>query len=160
MPLSSSILGRLKYQHETLHELIMGLSEQQLKEKLIPNKWSAFENIVHLAAYQPTFFQRMQIIVQKDNLSFERYVAEQDPLFNDYLKHTFKELMDDITAQRFLIYKSINHLSEPALRKVAVHPKFGRMNVNQWIEFFLLHEAHHLFAIFMVTSELRKILEQ
>jgi hypothetical protein len=28
--------------------------------------------------------------------------------------------------------------------------------VLQWLNFFLLHEAHHLFAIFKLVPELRK----
>jgi hypothetical protein len=160
MPLSSSLLGRLKHQHETLDELIKGLTPEQLKEHIIPGKWSAFENIVHLTAYQPTFFQRMRIIEQKENTAFERYVAEQDPVFNESLQHSLKDLLENMSAQRFLIHKYILQLSETALRRRALHPKFGNMSVNQWIDFFLLHEAHHLFAIFMLTSEQRKMLEQ
>jgi uncharacterized damage-inducible protein DinB len=160
MPLSASILTRLKHQHETVYELIRGLTEEQLKQPLNPGKWSAFEHIVHLTAYQPTFLQRMRLIEQKEHIGFERYVAEQDPIFNEYLQHSLKELLDNLSAQRFLIHKYILQLSETALRRRAIHTKYGNMSVSQWVEFFLLHEAHHLFAIFMLTSEQRKVLEQ
>jgi hypothetical protein len=30
------------------------------------------------------------------------------------------------------------------------------MNIMQWLNFFLLHEAHHLFTIFKLAAELRK----
>jgi hypothetical protein len=29
------------------------------------------------------------------------------------------------------------------------------MNLLQWINFFLLHEAHHLFTIFRLTATLK-----
>ena len=49
MPLSISLTDRLQHQHETILDLIEGFTEAQLKERVVPEKWSAFENIVHLS---------------------------------------------------------------------------------------------------------------
>jgi len=159
MPLSPSVQARLKYQHETLHELIKGLTEEQLKERVNPDKWSAFENIVHLAAYQPTFLNRLQQIAHKDNPLFERYVADNDPLFGQYMTYSLKELTDDLATQRFLINNHMMNLNEATLRREGIHPLYGRFNISQWADFFLLHEAHHLFTIFMLNASLRKGLQ-
>jgi hypothetical protein len=156
MPLSPSVLARLKYQHETLNELINGLTEAQLKERINPDKWSAFENIVHLVAYQPTFFHRLQLIAQKDSPLFERYVADNDPVFHQYMTWPLKELLEDLSIQRFLVNNHITQLSETILRREGIHPLYGHFSICQWADFFLLHEAHHLFSIFMLTATLRK----
>ena len=111
MPLSASVLARLKHQHETLNELIKGLTEAQLKERINPDKWSAFENIVHLTAYQPAFFQRLQLIASRDNPLFERYAADNDPVFQQYMAYSLKELLEDLSTQRFLINNHIINLS-------------------------------------------------
>ncbi|HSC39705.1 MAG TPA: DinB family protein [Chitinophagaceae bacterium] len=160
MPLSASILGRLEHQHETVHELIKGFPEQQLKHRVNPDKWSAFEQLVHLAAYQPVFQHRMVQVEQQHQPAFERYVADNDPVFHTSLARTVKELEDDIATQRFIIYNHIRRLNETSLRRTALHPKYGELTVVQWTEFFLLHESHHLFAIFMLTAELRKMFQQ
>lgn len=160
MPLSSSALSRLQYQHETIRELVKGFDEAQLRLAVNPGKWSAFENVAHLTAYQPTFIQRMQLIEQKDNPSFERYVADNDPAFHQCTQLSIKELLDDLSTQRFIIHKHISSLNETALRRMGSHPKYGDMAISQWTEFFLLHEAHHLFTIFMLTAELRKVSQQ
>lgn len=160
MPLSASITTRLRHQHETIAELIKGLTEENLKQPVTAGKWSAFENIVHLVAYQPTFLQRIQIIEQKGTPLFERYVADNDPAFHDSLKLPMKELLENMSTQRFLIHKHIVQLSETALRLTGTHPKFGTLSVSQWTDFFLLHEAHHLFNIFMQSADLRKMLQQ
>lgn len=44
-------------------------------------------------------------------------------------------------------------LSEKELDRTGVHKKYGDLNIVQWIEFFLLHEAHHLFTIFQLTND-------
>jgi len=155
MPLSSSILGRLKNQHESLYELIKGLSETQLRQRVKPDKWSAYENLAHLVAYQPTFLHRLQLIAQQENPVFERYVADNDPLFHQCTGYPVKELLEDMSTQRFLINNHVTQLSETTLRRQGIHPLYGRFSISQWTEFFLLHEAHHLFTIFMLTAGLR-----
>ena len=160
MPPSLSIQSRLKHQHETLTELIKGLSEAQLKERINPGKWSAFEQITHLAAYQPTYLQRMQLIAHKDNPLFERYVADNDPHFQECMAWSLKELLEDFSTKRFIINNHMMQLSETILRREGVHPLYGRFTINQWTDFFLLHEAHHLFAIFMLSAALRNRFQQ
>jgi len=72
MPLSESILARLQYQHYTINELIAGLTEEELKHPVNPGKWSAFDNVVHLAAYQPTFIKRINLMLNEQTPMFVR----------------------------------------------------------------------------------------
>ncbi|MGD8307736.1 MAG: DinB family protein, partial [Ignavibacteria bacterium] len=45
------------------------------------------------------------------------------------------------------------NLTPEQLNRKGTHQKFGTMNVIQWIEFFLLHEAHHIYTIFKITRQ-------
>lgn len=81
MSLSPSIRSRLAFQHQTVGELISGYNEEHLKLRPIPAKWSVFENIGHLVAYEIAFQQRIEKILKGDNPLIERYTAENDPLF-------------------------------------------------------------------------------
>ena len=101
MPLTTSILGRLKTQHETVQELVKGLSEEQLKQRVNPEKWSAFEQIAHLVAYQPTFLKRLQLIAHQETPVFERYLADNDPQFHQCLGYSLKELLEDFVHPAF-----------------------------------------------------------
>lgn len=162
MPLSISALGRLQNQHKTIHDLVKGFSEEKLTKRASasPGKWSGFEQIAHLTAYQPTFFQRLQKMQHEESPSFERYVADNDPLFHECCKNSLKELLNDLETQRFIINNHLTTLSEQALRRTGRHPKYGLMTIVDWTEFFLLHEAHHLFSIFMLTREQLILTEQ
>ncbi|MBS1597121.1 MAG: DinB family protein [Bacteroidetes bacterium] len=155
MPLSISITGRLQHQHETISELIQGFSETQLKERIIPEKWSAFENITHLAAYQPTFIYRLKLMIDGQKPKFERYVADNDPLFHEYLKKSLEELLKDISAKRIIITDSLARLNDEELKLVGHHPKFGYTPIYKWADFYLLHEAHHLFTIMQLIGALQ-----
>lgn len=187
MPLSASIRTRLQYQQETLSELIADLSEPELKQRVNPDKWSAFEHLAHLAAYQPVFIKRLERIGAQGRLpvsagsegppTFERYVADNDPQFPVYLGKTVPELLADIAVNRARITaifagadgrgdadadaaggRGADGESRTAgidLLLTGRHPKYGLLTTVQWTEFFLLHEAHHLFSIFMLVQDLR-----
>jgi hypothetical protein len=155
MPLSASITTRLQYQHESLQTLISGLREEELRQRNASGKWSVFENMAHLAAYQPVFDSRIVRMEKEREPAFGRYVAEEDPLFPSYLEKSPEELIRIIASDRATITVRLTELEETALRRTGLHPKFGLLTVEQWTEFFLLHEAHHLFTVFRLAQELR-----
>ena len=156
MEIPSSISTRLQYQHKSLVDIIDGLTDEQIRRAIITGKWSIFENIVHLAVYQHTFIARIKQMIAEENPSFHRYMAENDPLFQDYLIKQTHEVMKDLLGTRkdmasvFLAFPAEN------LQRTGEHPAFGKMTILQWMNFFLLHEAHHLFTIFKLAAELKK----
>ncbi|MGB8193125.1 MAG: DinB family protein [Chitinophagaceae bacterium] len=154
---SDSQLYRLRYQHKTMRELCDGLTEAQLCTHVNEGKWSAHENIAHLVAYQPAFLARMFRIQQEEEPLFERYVADNDPAFAETVKQPTAELFDSAEADRDSIARMLLALDEASLMRTGIHARYGKLNVINWVEFFLLHEAHHLFTIFMLTADLRKM---
>jgi hypothetical protein len=156
MPLSSSAKTRLEFQHLTIRELIEDFSEQQLKYRMDPSKWSAFENIVHLATYQPIFLLRLDRILSGDSPAFTRYRADDDPQFSVDLGLPLIALLDYIDTRRAELVFQLQGMNEDELSRTGVHPVFGKMTVVRWTEFFLLHEAHHIYTIFRLLQQLRK----
>lgn len=157
MALSLSATTRLQHQHEVIHDLIRGLTEQQLKQRTIPDKWSAFEQLVHLTAYQPAFSGRLRKIEQEEVPEFTPYVAEQDPLFHDTLQKSLPEILGDFKTQRFIIINHLLALPDQTLRRTGRHATYGLYSIMDWTEFFLLHEGHHLFKLLQLTGALRNL---
>ncbi len=153
MPLSSSAATRLEFQHRTIHELIEDLSEPQLKQRIDPSKWSAFENIVHLASYQPVFLLRLERIQNEDSPAFARYTADEDPQFSIDLRLSRASLLDYLDTRRAELALKLQGMNEHQLSRTGVHPVFGKMTVVRWTEFFLLHEAHHIYTIFRLLQQ-------
>jgi len=156
MQIPSSISTRLQYQHKSLLDLIEGLSDEQIRMQINPGKWSIFENTVHLQTYQHCAVKRIRRILDEENPSFERYTAEADPLFHDNCAKSTREIMQDMLTIRKEMSAGILSFTETDLKKTGVHPVFGKMNLVEWLNFFLLHEAHHLFTIFKMASTLKK----
>lgn len=156
MQMPSSISTRLQYQHKSLIDIIDGLSDEQIRTTIYPGKWSIFENIVHLETYQHTFINRVKQILENTNPSFDRYSAEADPLFGDNCTKSSREIIQDLLTTRKEMAASMLALPDTDFVKTGVHPVFGQMNLVEWLNFFLLHEAHHLFTVFKMTAELKK----
>lgn len=157
MEIPSSVSTRLHYQHKTIIDIIDGLNDEQLRRPATPGKWSVFETIVHLQTYQHVFIARVKEILSGSDPEFGRYSAEGDPLFLDNCCKTTREIMQDLITTRKEMTTEMLAFPSSDFEKRGQHPAFGTMNLLQWINFFLLHEAHHLFAIFRQTAELKRI---
>lgn len=155
MQMPSSVATRLQYQHKSLLDIIDGLSDEQVRFTVIPGKWSIFEHIAHLETYQHTFISRVRLLLDSENPVFEKYTAEADPLFHDSCTQSTREVIQRLLTTRKELAAGILAFPETDLDKTAVHPVYGKMNLVQWLHFFLLHEAHHLFGIFKMTALLR-----
>ncbi len=156
MQMPSSISTRLQYQHKSLVDLIDGLTDEQVRRQVAAGKWSIFENIVHLQTYQHAFIQRVRQMLAEENPFFPRYSAESDPAFHDNCGRSTREVMGDMITTRKEIASGILSFKESDLEKKGVHPVYGQMNLLQWLNFFLLHEAHHLFTIFKLAAALKR----
>jgi len=156
MQMASSLSTRLQYQHKTLVDIIDGLTDEQIRRPIVSGKWSIFENIVHLQTYQHHFIKRTRLILEEKNPSFSRYTAEADPLFLDNCGRSTREVMQDMITVRKEMSAEIPSFPSSDLAKTGTHPVFGEMTLLQWLNFFLLHEAHHLFTIFKLAAELKR----
>ncbi len=156
MQLSQATVSRLKQQHLSLTGLLEGLNVEQILEPGAENKWSIHQQLAHLVSYQPVFKSRLQIILETFNASFERYSADADPEFILAQRFDLTELMERLNRDRADLYLYISGMNSSELVRKGRHPVYGNLNVCQWTEFFLLHEAHHLFAIFRLANVLRK----
>ncbi|MBA3680227.1 MAG: DinB family protein [Bacteroidetes bacterium] len=150
-----SLQNRLKEQHLAIEEVIRNTEASRLSLVPSPGKWSAKDNIVHLAKYQPVFIERINTILKTDLPSFERYLAENDPEFERWRVMDIKDLLERMKADRQLLFNLIISLSDKDLQRVGKHPKFGMLTITQWTEFFVLHEAHHIFTIFQLTNDIQ-----
>jgi uncharacterized damage-inducible protein DinB len=155
--MQSYLSTRLQYQHKSLLDIIDGFSDEMIRRQVIPGKWSIFENIVHLQTYQHVFCERVKKMVEENNPSFPRYIADSDPEFLDNCGKTTREIMGDMITTRKEMSTGRLAIKEQDLERTGTHPVFGKMNIAQWLNFFLLHEAYHLYTIFKLAAELKKV---
>jgi hypothetical protein len=153
MNIPVSISDRLNTQHLTLPTIIAGLGNEHILRNPLPGKWSIKDNIAHLSKYQLVFIDRINTILTSDKPVFEAYRAENDIEFKEWSQKNLNQLLEELNTDRKTLTDLVTNLTGNDLRKVGVHSKFGNLPVLDWTEFFLLHEAHHLFTIFRLAHD-------
>jgi len=151
MEIYTSIKDRLNSQHLAIKELIKNLDEEFINRRPETGKWSIQENLVHIVSYHKVFLMRVNKIINSDNPYFDRYKSDGDADFKKLQKLISGELFTHLEEERKKITDFIFKLNKSELQKPGTHQKFGVMNVVEWIEFFLLHEAHHIYTIFKLS---------
>jgi hypothetical protein len=84
--MKNSLVQRMIDQPDSLTILLHNLTEQQIRSRAIPDKWSIYENLVHLARYHEVFKGRMEQIQHEDSPMFQQYKAENDQGFYEDAK--------------------------------------------------------------------------
>ncbi|MGC4104404.1 DinB family protein [Ferruginibacter sp.] len=148
-----SIAERLQTQHLAIENIIQPLSNERLQLRPQPGKWNIHDNMAHLGSYQPVFIGRMQQILDNDTPAFSRYKADEDTEFMRWQKMDVVTLIQQMAEDRKNIHAFLLSLSTEQLNRTGKHAKYGTLSIVQWTEFFLLHEAHHIFTIFQLAND-------
>jgi len=138
---------RLRDQLASLDTFVASKTAQEWNREPASGKWSARENLAHLCRYHEIFLDRLNRIVSEDQPHFARYRAEDDERWSSWSSQAVDLLLARIRELRREVLSKINSLSDEQLAKTGIHPVLGEMDIALWLEFFLLHEAHHLYAI-------------
>jgi hypothetical protein len=105
------------------------------------------ENLAHLARHHDVFLGRVRAVLAQDRPALARYAAEDDPQWPAWAALSTDEVLARLRALRTELTTVVGGLSDEDLARTAVHPTLGEMALPLWVEFFLLHEAHHLYVI-------------
>lgn len=146
-----SLAERLKDQHTAIRHVIEKLDDRQLRYRPEAGKWSVHDNIAHLAKYQVLFLDRINKILTTDGPSFGSYRADDDHGFHIWREFSTGKLLEKLDTERETLSKMISALSDAQVQRTGIHARFGELTIVEWTEFFLLHEAHHIFTIFKLA---------
>lgn len=129
-------------------EAMNGVRPESLSTRTVPGKWSAKENLAHLGRYQEIFQERISQILTGKVPRFSRYRAEEDADWPEWTERSIEKICAELLSSRWVLVERLRKLSQEDFKKTGIHPKFGEMPLSLWLEFFLVHEGHHLYLIF------------
>jgi hypothetical protein len=130
--------------HDFLAEALRGVSPDLLTRRAIPEKWSAIENLAHLARYHQVFLERIEQILTGPTPSFGGYRAENDPEWPRWTAMPPPLLLTTLSSLRIKLMARLRSLNEEDFSRTGIHFKLGEMTLALWLEFFLVHEGYHL----------------
>lgn len=144
---------RLKTQFFSVELLFSGSSLERIDRRPASGKWSARENLAHIGRYHEIFLERLHRILTEQSPKFARYRAEEDPGWQEWQSRPFGEVRTRLTALRLNLVDKIASLQPLDYNRTGFHSSFGEMTLSLWLEFFLVHEAHHLYVILQRLRE-------
>lgn len=142
-----SSLGRLATQLDALPLLLGDVAPEALRRPSPSGKWSAHDNLAHVGRQNEVFLERVRRIVAEDSPALPQYRAEQDPAWPAWRALPTDEVLRRLDAARAELVAELQRLSPADFARTGTHSRFGTLNLAAWIEFFLAHEAHHLYTI-------------
>src|SRR5258708_38006420 len=95
----------------------------------------------------------MDRILTEQAPEFSRYRAEDDPDWPAWTSLPGPQLLVRISSMRAKLMARLRALGEEDSERTGVHPRFGAMSLSLWLEFFLVHEAHHLYAVLQLVRK-------
>lgn len=147
-PAHVSRLRRCETQlRDFLDQALRGIAVEKILEAPASGKWSAHENLAHLGRYHEIFIERVTRILNENRPLFERYRAEEDAQWTSWRELSYKEVAAELSSRREMLMAKLKSLADDDYERVGIHSKFGEMSLALWLEFFLVHEAHHLYAV-------------
>jgi len=149
----ASLLGRLTTQLEALDSILARATPAMLEARPRPEEWSARENLAHLARHHAVFLERLRRLLTEDRPPLGRYRAEEDPEWPAWAPLPADEVVRRLRALRAELVGLVRSLSPAQAARTGLHPTFGEMDVAGWLNFFLLHEAHHLYTALVRVGE-------
>ena len=144
--LPPGLTQRLASQLDGVALIVRDVPPWRLTRRAAPEKWSAHENLAHLARYQRMFLDdRVRRILTEERPDLVRYRAEDDPEWPRWRGMTLEQTLTELPVGRSALMGRLVSCSDGELARIGVHPAFGAMTLSEWVEFFLIHEAHHLY---------------
>lgn len=144
--LPAGLAQRLASQLESVALIVRDIPPERLTRRAVPETWSAHENLAHLARYQRMFLDaRIRRILTEERPEFRRYRSQDDPEWPRWRGMTLEQTLTELTVGRRALMERLASCSDRELARIGVHPAFGAMTLSEWVEFFLIHEAHHLY---------------
>jgi hypothetical protein len=141
-----STLLRLETQLDALDSILNGATAEALARRPPSGAWSAHEHIAHLARHHAIFLDRLRQVAAEEAPHFARYRAEDDPEWPAMAALPTNVAVVRLRALRGNIVQWISGLSAAQTMRVGIHPLFGAQSVAEMVEFFLVHEGHHLYV--------------
>jgi hypothetical protein len=156
--LTQSTLLRLETQLEVIPLLLSGATSEAIMARPVSGQWSAHENLAHLARHHEVFLERLHRILGESEPQLGQYRAEEDLAWPEWSSLSIEEVVFRLKGLRGEIISLAKGLSQAEARRVGIHPLFGEMSLALWVEFFLLHEAHHLYVVMTRLGEAKRSL--
>ena len=138
------LLWKLKAMSSALAAVITGVSDDVLRRKPAPEKWSMLEILCHLRDVEQLFVERYGKIANHDRPALR--LIDQDALA---AKLRYNEDDPAVVLREFQAFRAetvalLSALAQQSWERVGLHPKRGEFSIGANAVMHVAHDANHL----------------
>ena len=147
--------ARLSHQLASFRAWIADADPRDLTWRPPSGKWSALLNLAHVGRHHEVMRERLDRVLTEDRPTMPRYRETEDPGWSEWESLPPEAVLARLQERRDGLVAWADALTPEQWRRTGVHSTFGPMDVSRWLEFFLVHEAHHLYVVLQRLAEAR-----
>ena len=126
-----------------LRQAIAGMTDEQLRAKPVPGKWSTHEVLCHLADFEPIHANRLKFIICFDQPALPGY---DENVFLQKLAYDVRDPHEELAVVetcRASMSRILRTLSEADFKRVGVHSELGEVSLEKLLGYATRHLPHH-----------------
>lgn len=150
------LVDRLRQQADDIRRLTVGLDEEMLAKRPVPEQWCLKELVCHLHRVQEVFAARVEAMLAQDNPRITRYEPEGDTEFEKIVAKPGKDALVSFLENRERLLGRLTELTPAEWHRRGTHVEFPNYDVHFQVEYMMHHEAHHIYQIFQRRIPLGK----
>jgi len=127
--------------------LVREVPESLLKRRPKPGKWSAHEHACHLADVQPTFVERLDLMIAQEHPTIRPYLPEREHSEDALLSVDLDEALQRFQRERALLVARLRQLQPPDWDRTAEHPEYSRYSLFILFRHAAMHDMLHAYRI-------------
>jgi hypothetical protein len=153
--LDPGLTARLAHQLASFRTFVAGADPRDLAWAPPSGKWSALANLAHVGRHHEIMLDRLERMLREEAPAFPPYREEGDDGWASWAAATPGEIWPRLVERRAALTALAARLTPEQAARTGVHARFGPMDVPRWLEFFLVHEAHHLYVAMLRLADAR-----
>jgi uncharacterized damage-inducible protein DinB len=128
---------------ERIRGLVDGLSDEQLRAREAPGKWSVLEVVQHLADTEVVYRYRMRMSVAQPGSPIPDYDQDRWASGLRYNEAALENVLHELDAFRSANLAWIGGLSDEELDRAGIHEERGLESVGRIVELLAAHDLVH-----------------
>ena len=127
-----------------ISELIEGVSEQVLRHRPLPNKWSVAEIIAHLAEDELVSSWRYRQMLESSGCALAGFDQDEWARLGDYASRNPSDSLQLFRLLREANLRMLNQLGADEWERWGVHAERGKITVRDLARHMAGHDMNHL----------------
>jgi uncharacterized damage-inducible protein DinB len=136
-----------------LAALVQGQSDDPLRHRPAPGKWSAAEILAHLADTEMVIGFRVRLILGQDGVPIQAFDQDTWAAFTHYDQIPVSESLEQLRVLRRANLRLLRSLSAEQLQQAGMHTERGRETVAHVLRMWAGHDLNH-------RAQVEKILQK